>query len=121
MATEIDKIYHHHVPRFYLRAWAKDERIWWSGYGKIICSELTVVGGQNYFYRLEELSERDRFLLGELMKRFAYGSRGANRPFLNAFTLAPILRKNLLLLHPEQEIQNETVAEQIRHLDHEIS
>jgi hypothetical protein len=56
METEQAKIYHHHTPRQYLLAWADaDERIAWLGYGKVGRSGLTVVGGENDFYRLKNL------------------------------------------------------------------
>jgi hypothetical protein len=43
-----EKIYHHHVPRFYLLAWAQDNRVWWSGYGKVLRSELTARENPNW-------------------------------------------------------------------------
>ena len=60
METEQPKIYQHHTPRQYLLAWADaDERIAWLGYGKVSRSGLTVVGGENDFYRLKELTVPD--------------------------------------------------------------
>src|SRR5277367_2482369 len=60
METEQSKIYHHHTPRQYLLAWADaDERIARLGYGKVSRSGLTVVGGENDFYRLKELTVPD--------------------------------------------------------------
>lgn len=120
VTREHESIYHHHVPRFYLRAWATENRIWWSGYGRILCSELTVVGGENHFYRLDQLCGKDRFHLAEIAKRLAYGSE-ANRRFLDAFTLPHIARSNLLLLDPTFEMKGETVAEHIRKLDLKIA
>ena len=60
METEQAKIYHHHTPRRYLLPWADaDERIAWYGYGKVARSGLTVVGGENDFYKLKELTVPD--------------------------------------------------------------
>ena len=60
METEQAKIYHHHTPRQYLLPWADaDERIAWYGYGKVDRSGLTVVGGENDFYKLKELTVQD--------------------------------------------------------------
>ena len=55
--TEQAKIYHHHTPRQYLLPWAdSDERVAWYGYGKVMRSGLTVVGGEDNFYKLKELT-----------------------------------------------------------------
>ena len=60
MEIEQAKIYHHHTPRQYLLPWADaDERIAWYGYGKVSRSGLTVVGGENDFYKLKELTVPD--------------------------------------------------------------
>jgi len=65
---EQEKIYHHHTPRYYLLPWTDaDERIGWLGFGKIQRSGLTVVGGENHFYRLSELTDRDK----ELLRQFS--------------------------------------------------
>jgi hypothetical protein len=62
--TEKPKIYHHHTPRYYLLPWTDaDQRIGWLGFGKVDRSGLSVVGGEKHFYRLAELTERDKFLL----------------------------------------------------------
>lgn len=53
METEHAKIYQHHTSRQSLLPWANsDERVAWYGYGKIILSGLTVVGGEDIFYKL---------------------------------------------------------------------
>jgi hypothetical protein len=121
MDFEDEKIYHHHVPRFYLLAWAQDNRIWWSGYGKVICSELTVVGGENHFYRLEALNDRDRFHLVEMMKRLGHGSLESNKYFLRRFTMPHVVRNILLTYDPALEIEGEKVSDWIKALDIDIA
>jgi hypothetical protein len=54
------KIYHPHTPRQYLLPWAdSDERVAWYGYGKVMRSGLRVVGGEDNFYELKELTAPD--------------------------------------------------------------
>jgi hypothetical protein len=118
--TDNESIYHHHTPSFYLRAWATDNRIWWSGYGKIRWSELTVVGGENYFHRLQKLSDADKFHLEEMAKRFAYGSE-ANRRLIDAFIRPHLVRDRLSSLDPAREISGESVVDHLRKLDLIIS
>ena len=95
---ETEKIYNHHVPCFYLRAWANDNRIWWSGYGKIQCSELTVVGGENYFYKLQELTDEDAVLGRGLIGRSPEGSKKIHENFLSSFSLPPALKRDAVRL-----------------------
>jgi hypothetical protein len=76
METEQAKIYHHHTPRRYLLPWADaDERIAWYGYGKVDRSGLTVVGGENDFYKLKELTVPDI----DCLKLFIDGLREIGR------------------------------------------
>jgi hypothetical protein len=121
MEFDEKKIYHHHVPRFYLQAWAEDNRVCWSGYGKILHSELTVVGGENDFYRLEELSQNDFAMLQELAKRFAHGSRETNLRFLRRITRPHIARNVLMAYDRDHEIEGERVSDWIKALDIEMS
>jgi hypothetical protein len=94
--TEQEKIYHHHTPRFYLLPWADaDERIMWLGYGKILRSGLTVVGGENNFYRLPDLTERDIFLLREFIKLLPEAGRKNHEDLVTYFALPPALKRNL--------------------------
>jgi len=96
--VETKKIYNHHVPRFYLSAWAHEDRIWWSGYGKIERSELTVVGGENYFYKLQELTDEDILLLRGLIDLFPVGSKKIHGDLLNTFSLPPAMKKAMARL-----------------------
>ncbi len=96
METEQEKIYHHHTPRFYLLPWADaDERIMWLGYGKILRSGLTVVGGENHFYRLSDLTERDVFLLREFIKLMPEVGRKGHEDLVTYFALPPALKRHL--------------------------
>ena len=95
---ETEKIYNHHVGCFYLRAWANDNRIWWSGYGKIECSELTVVGGENYFYKLQELTDGDVALIRGLIDRFPEGSKKIHENFLISLSLPPAIKRDAVRL-----------------------
>jgi hypothetical protein len=115
------KIYHHHTPRFYLLPWADaHERLWWLGYGKICCSGLTVVGGQNNFYRLEELSEKDQTLLAEFITRLPYAV-DVNLRFLKEFTKPHRVQRKLRLLDPSLVIDGTTIASRLETIDGMIS
>jgi hypothetical protein len=110
METEQPKIYHHHTPRQYLLAWADaDERIAWLGYGKVSRSGLTVVGGENDFYRLKKLTVPDVDCLKLFIDGLREHGRDGHKRFLQMYLL-PTRLKALL----EQRIaeQQQRVAEQ---------
>jgi hypothetical protein len=91
----MEKIYQHHVPRFYLRAWAINDRLWCLGYGKSFPASLSVVGGEKYFYKLHDLTEEDIALI----ERFAIaparvGLQPLHRKFLAAFTFPWAVKKD---------------------------
>jgi hypothetical protein len=90
------KIYHHHTPRQYLLAWAdSDERVAWQGYGKVMRSGLTVVGGEDNFYKLKELTVPDV----DCMKLFIDGlpelGRKGHKRFLQTYVLPTRLKRHL--------------------------
>lgn len=96
METEVEKIYHHHTPRFYLLPWADaNERVLWLGYGKILRSGLTVVGGENHFYRLQDLTDHDVNAIRELIKRLPAQGQKGHRQLLTYYTI-PGAAKRLL-------------------------
>lgn len=96
METEQAKIYHHHTPRQYLLPWAdSDERVAWYGYGKVTRSGLTVVGGEDNFYKLKELTVPDV----DCMKLFIdglpeLGQKGHKR-FLRMYVLPTRLKRHM--------------------------
>jgi hypothetical protein len=94
--TEKAKIYHHHTPRQYLLPWAdSDERLAWYGYGKVMRSGLTVVGGEDNFYKLKELTVPDV----DCMKLFIDGlpelGRKGHKRFLQTYVLPTRLKRHL--------------------------
>jgi len=93
METEQPKIYHHHTPRQYLLAWADaDERIAWLGYGKVRRSGLTVVGGENDFYRLKELTVPDVDCLKLFIDGLREHGRDGHKRFLQMYLLPTRLK-----------------------------
>jgi hypothetical protein len=106
METEQPKIYHHHTPRQYLLAWADpDERIAWLGYGKVRRSRLTVVGGENDFYRLKELTVPDVDCLKLLIDGLQEHRRDGHKCFLQMYLL-PTRLKALLEQRIEEQQQH---------------
>ncbi len=109
MQIEQPKTYHHHTPRKYLLAWADaDERIAWLGYGKVSRSVLTVVGGENHFYRLKELTVPDVDCLKLFIDGLREHGRDNHKRFLQMY-LWPTRLKVVL----EQRIaeQQQRIAE----------
>lgn len=96
MKNEQAKIYHHHTPIQYLLPWAdSDKRIAWYGYGKVERSGLTVVGGEDNFYKLKELTIPDI----DCMKLFIDGlpeiGRKGHKRFLQMYVLPTRLKRHL--------------------------
>lgn len=96
MEAERAKIYHHHTPRQYLLPWAdSDERVAWYGYGKVMRSGLTMVGGEDNFYKLKELTVPDV----DCMKLFIGGlpelGRKGHKRFLQMYVLPTRLKRHL--------------------------
>jgi hypothetical protein len=124
METEPAKIYHHHTPRAYLLPWAdRDECIAWFGYGKVNRSGLTVVGGENDFYKLKELTERDIASIRDLIQTLPEGGRKGHEDLLNYYVLPTRLKRDLerrIAAHPEAE-NDPQVEEARRHIEVLIS
>ena len=110
MEIEQAKIYHHHTPRQYLLPWADaDERIAWYGYGKVGRSGLTVVGGENDFYKLKELTIPDIDCLKLFIDGLPEIGRDGHRHFLEMYTLPTRLKRHL----EERNIQDPEAIKQL--------
>jgi len=104
METEQPKIYHHHTPRQYLLAWADaDECIAWLGYGKVRRSGLTVVGGENDFYRLKKLTVPDVDCLNLFIDGLREHGRDGHKRFLQMYLLPTRLKALLEQRIAEQQ------------------
>ena len=104
MQIEQPKTYHHHTPRQYLLAWADaDERIAWLGYGKVSRSGLTVVGGENDFYRLKELTAPDVDCLKLFIDGLREHGRENHKRFLQMYLLPTRLKVVLEQCIAEQQ------------------
>jgi hypothetical protein len=96
MESEEAKIYHHHTPRKYLLPWADtNERIAWYGYGTVNRSGLRVVGGENDFYRLKELTVPDIDCLKLFIESLREQGRDGHKQFLNAYILPTLLKRKM--------------------------
>jgi hypothetical protein len=117
--TEQPKIYHHHTPRQYLLPWADaDERIAWLGYGKIQRSGLTVVGGENDFYKLKELTIPDIDCLKVLIDGLPVeAGRENHRRFLEMYVLPTQLKARFEQRVAENgEVMDEAHVAENRHM-----
>jgi hypothetical protein len=124
METEQAKIYHHHTPRQYLLPWADaDECIAWYGYGKVDRSGLTVVGGENDFYKLKELTVPDIDCIKLFIDGLPELGRKGHKRFLKMYVL-PTRLKNRLEQHVMEsgkEMDEAQLAEARHLLDVAIS
>ena len=124
METEQAKIYHHHTPREYLLPWADGtECIAWFGYGKVKRSGLTVVGGENDFYKLKELTDDDIASIRVLIQQLPEGGRKGHEDLLRYYILPMRLKRDLgrrIAENPEAE-NDPQVAEASRYIEVLIS
>jgi hypothetical protein len=94
--SAIGKKLHHYVPRFYLRAWARNEKVYCLQGSKILHLNIRNAGAENYFYRLRELSPQDvDFLREAIIRDSPEGLRASHEEVVRAFT-APYLAKRKL-------------------------
>jgi hypothetical protein len=63
----MEKILHHYVPCFYLRAWAHNDQIWCLRDRKSFLANVKKIGGEKYFYELPDLTQEDVRLLQEFV------------------------------------------------------
>ena len=78
----------HYVPRFYLKAWAKSQKLWVLQDGKIYKNSVRNVAAQNYFYRLNELSAEDiEFVRKAFINQSPEQLRPGHEYLLQVFTL----------------------------------
>jgi hypothetical protein len=87
---------HHFVPRFYLRAWARNEQVFCLQEREIRSNNVRNVGAENYFYRLEKLSSEDaHFIEVAIIQDSPEGLRQSHRGLVYAFTLPHLAKKVL--------------------------
>jgi hypothetical protein len=67
----------------------------WLGYGKILRSKLTVVGGENDFYALRELTDRDIFYMREFIKGLPEPGRKGHNQLLDWMAMPPAVKSQL--------------------------
>lgn len=91
----IGKKLQHYIPRFYLRAWAQQGRVYCLQGGKIRLDSIRNLGAENYFYRLQELSPEDVDFLREFIKDSPEGLKASLEQLLESFT-TPYLAKRML-------------------------
>ena len=102
----MEKILHHYVPCFYLRAWAQNDQIWCLRDGKSFQANVKKIGGEKYFYELPDLTQKDVRLLQEfVIDRCHPAGRKVHENLLNAFLIAILAKKRAPLvpnLDPEK-------------------
>lgn len=84
----VGKKLHHFVPKFYLRAWAPDEKIFCLQDGKVTHRNLEKVGAENYFYRLNEITPEDAdFIEKAIIADSPEGLKESHRFLVHALTV----------------------------------
>lgn len=92
----VGKKLHHFVPRFYLRAWATNDKLFCLQNGKVTPRALSNVAAENYFYRLNEISPEDaEFVENLIIKDSPEGLKESHRFLVYAFTLPHIAKRKL--------------------------
>ena len=94
----VGKKLHHFVPRFYLKAWAKNGQIHCLQNGAVFRANLKNVGAENHFYRLRALSEADitfirKAAIKESPERLKVGHEDLLRRFATPHRSSDLLRR----------------------------
>jgi Protein of unknown function (DUF4238) len=85
----------HFVGRFYLRAWAADEKVYCLQAKEIRRPNIKNVAAENYFYRLQELSIEDIEFLRVLFSDSPEGLTASHEQLFQAFTLPHLVKRQL--------------------------
>jgi len=94
--SSIGKKLHHYVPRFYLRAWAEEEKVYSLQAGKILRPNIKNICAENYFYRLQELSPEDvDFLREAVIRESPEGLKAFHEQLVGAFTVPYLAKRKL--------------------------
>lgn len=114
MPTDLIKL-QHYVPRFYLKAWAKSQKLWELQGGRIYQNSVRNVAAQNYFYRLNELSAEDiEFVRKMFIEQSPEKLRPGDEYLLHVFTLPHQAKRRIELSGndtPEyQQVLNEMIT-----------
>ena len=96
--TATGKKLHHFVPRFYLRAWEKEGKLFCLQNGSIRRDTVRNLGAENYFYRLRQLRAEDVDFLRAFIDRSPEGLKASHRRLLNAFRAPLLAKRNLVAL-----------------------
>ncbi|MGB6688282.1 MAG: DUF4238 domain-containing protein [Terracidiphilus sp.] len=91
----VGKKLNHFVSRFYLGAWAGGEYIFCLMRGKVFRPNLMGVASENYFYRLQELTDEDLALIGRFIDESPEPARETYRQIVRRH-MAPIVAKKVL-------------------------
>lgn len=78
---------HHFVPRFYLRAWEDEERVYCLQNHEIRRDIVRNLGAENYFYMLQELSSDDLNFLSAFIKDSPTGLRASHERLIRTLML----------------------------------
>jgi hypothetical protein len=85
----------HYVPRSYLRAWAKRDKLYCLQSGDVRWDNIRNLAAENYFYKLRELSREDVEFLRKFVSDSPAGLKGSHERLINAFTLPHRAKRKL--------------------------
>jgi hypothetical protein len=91
---QIDKkIQQHYVPRFYLKTWGENGKIWRLRDGNIRHCSLRRVASEPYFYQVQNLEPADIYFLQEFINRLPEVSRPVHRNLLDLFSKIDAIKR----------------------------
>jgi hypothetical protein len=95
---------HHYVWRFYLKSWANKESIFCKMNNKIFQSNLMGIGQEKYFYKLNDLTDKEKVIIQKLaINSSPKHLKKLHNNFVNGFTSIYNLKK---LFNKELENDN---------------
>jgi hypothetical protein len=115
----VGKKLNHFVSRFYLGTWADGEYIFCLMRGKIVRPNLMGVASENYFYRLQELTDEDLAIIGRFIDESPEPARETYRQIVRIH-MAPFIAKRLLEEEGGSPEQFEVVEKLIREINEDL-
>lgn len=108
---------HHYVWRNYLRSWSENEQIWCARNEKIFLTNLMNIGQERDFYRLNDLTYQDTYILKLLINQHPNKMiRELNQGWVDLFTAVFKIRNQVNMLGVSNDEFETEIEKQIINL-----